>query len=83
MSTTAEKIIDIRKHCNMTQDVFALAIGVTQSAVSLYESGRRLPTIRVCYKIIGLGKAHGVKTSLESLIPEEDLIYDDRRTCAA
>ena len=51
METINERILKIRKECGLSQDAFAERIGVTKSAISGYEIGRREPTLQIIKSI--------------------------------
>ena len=51
MDTINERILKIRKECGLSQETFAERIGVTKSAISGYEIGRREPTLQIIKSI--------------------------------
>lgn len=79
-----KNIRKIRAKAGMSQQQFALTIGVTQSAVSLYESGGRLPTLRTVYKILDLCELEGLgKYKISDLIPREDVLLSEHEVLCA
>ena len=49
-----EKLKELRKAHNYTQDYVAAALGVVRQTYSHYESGRRTPGPDILYKLAGL-----------------------------
>lgn len=43
--TLAENIQVYRKRCNLSQEQLAIAIGVTQNAISRFERGTKVPSV--------------------------------------
>ncbi len=73
--TFGKRLKTIRKEKGFTQKDIALSLGVTETAISQYESGKRNPSILV---IEDLAKALGV--AVQTLVSEENasLLYDAR-----
>lgn len=67
---TAHRLREIRESTGLSMNKFARSVGVTTSSWSLYESGKRLPTIATCYKIIDFMRAFGRNLTIEWLRPE-------------
>ena len=82
--TTAEKIRELRVALGFSQVQFADAIGVTQSAISRYEAGNRYPTVRICYRMLGVAARDGaehVASTLEDLLPINILMSEIDARC--
>ena len=45
------KIRDYIKHCQITQLQFAEACGISRQSLSYYINGKRIPTLKVAWKI--------------------------------
>ena len=58
-----------REKARLGQKEFAALIGVTPSAVCMYEAGTRMPPIPRVQKIIAVLKAYKVKCSVNDLFP--------------
>ena len=82
--TTGEKIRELREALGLSQNKFAEVIGVTQSAISRYEAGNRYPTVRVCYRMLGVAARDGaghVASNLEDLLPISILMSEIDARC--
>lgn len=66
-----EKLKKIRNDLGLSQWDLANLLCVKQSTLSNYETGKRSPSFRVCYKLIKLCKLKGININLEYLKPEE------------
>ena len=62
---------NIRNHLELSQEEFAKILSMRQSTLSNYETGKRKPSLRVCYKIIRLMQLKNITVALEDLRPEE------------
>jgi DNA-binding XRE family transcriptional regulator len=62
---------NIRHHLELSQEEFAKILSMRQSTLSNYETGKRKPSLRVCYKIIRLMQLKNIVVALEDLRPEE------------
>lgn len=84
--TVASKIKEVRKKCGMTQSNFAKAIGVSRSAVSMWELGSVNPTISNLIEIIkvtGVDKDYfsdALASDKNRLIEEIDETIKDKNT---
>lgn len=58
---------DIRRTLNLSQAELASAMGVTQSALSQYETGRCQPLIKHAKKLIAFAGGRGILISLEDV----------------
>lgn len=65
-NSTNNKIVELLKQSNMTQKELSEATGITESAISRYVKGDRLPRGVNLIKL-----AQALKTTPESLIDEE------------
>ena len=82
--STAIRIKKIRSDLGISQEEFAKCLGVTQSAICLYEGGKRLPTMRVAYKISDLARLEGVgEYDISEIIPREEVLLSEREVYAA
>jgi len=82
----AGKIKEIRLATDVNQEDFAVSLGITQSAVSLYESGARIPTVRICYRILNYcdhNDLHHLAKTLEDLLPREAIFLSEREVLVA
>lgn len=61
----------LRIYLQLDQHSFANLLNMKQSTVSNYETGKRKPSLRVCYKLINLAKLKGIVISIEDLRPDE------------
>ena len=59
-------LIGHREHKNVSQEELAAATGLTQAAISYWESGKRIPNIQACIK---LADFYGI--SLDELVGHE------------
>lgn len=62
---------DLRLQMNLSQIDLANLLSIKQSTLSNYETGKRNPSLRICYKLMKLAKLKGLKVSLEDLRPDE------------
>lgn len=58
---------DIRRTLNLSQAELASAMGVTQSALSQYETGRCQPLIKHARRLIAFAEGQGVLISLDDV----------------
>lgn len=56
-----------RKKLNMKQSEFSNLVGVTQDAISVYETGRRAPTLKVMLRIAKALGADEVRISTKGV----------------
>jgi transcriptional regulator with XRE-family HTH domain len=68
--STANRIKAARLATGLSMHKFAALCGITTSSQSLYEAGKRLPTVETCYRIIEIMKEYGMVLNLEWLRPE-------------
>lgn len=61
----------LRHQLELSQEELASLLSMRQSTLSNYETGKRKPSLRVCYQIIKLMKLKNVIVSLEDLRPDE------------
>lgn len=61
----------LRSKLELSQEELASLLNMKQSTLSNYETGKRKPSLAVCYKIIRLMKLKDIIVSLEELRPEE------------
>lgn len=67
MSTLIKKL---RVDLDLSQKELADLIGIKQSTLSNYETGKRNPSLRICYRFIKLCKIREIYITLEELRPE-------------
>ena len=60
---------EIRESIPLTQADVARQLGVTQGAISHYESHRRKPDLDTCRKIVDALNKLGAKCSLDDVFP--------------
>lgn len=60
---------EARKKAGMSQKDLAGHLGLTQSAVAHYESGRRVPSLDACRRIVAAFNAQGHECGLEDVFP--------------
>lgn len=70
MQQIGENISRLRKEQNMTQDEFALRLGVTPQAVSKWERGYSLPDVTLVAEICRL-----LKVRADFLLGMEDVLF--------
>ena len=68
---TAERIKELRCNLKLSMRGFARALKISSSTFSYYESGKRLPSLETCYKIIRYSKEHGIDVDINYLRPNE------------
>lgn len=74
-----ERLKQIRIASGFSQAKFAVFLGVSQSCVSYYENGERIPTVATCYRYIDIHNDYGEEPiSLEDLIPRHQVVFEDR-----
>lgn len=61
--------LEARKRLNITQRAMADALGVSRSAISMYETGQRAPEMPQAWKLLDLCRAHRVRMTLEDVYP--------------
>lgn len=61
----------LRNQLELSQEDLASLLSMRQSTLSNYETGKRKPSLRVCYKIIRLMKLKHIVVALEDLRPDE------------
>ena len=61
----------LRSQLELSQEDLANLLNMRQSTLSNYETGKRKPSLSVCYKIIRLMKLKNIIIALEDLRPEE------------
>ena len=66
----SKQIVQLRKKKGMSQSQLAKALGVSPSAIGMYEQGRRVPTLDI---IIAMGQLFEV--SLDYLITGTESCY--------
>lgn len=59
----------IREKAGVTQAVLAQMIGLTQSAIAHYESGRRKPPLDECRRIVAALNTSGADVTLDDVFP--------------
>jgi putative transcriptional regulator len=59
----------IREKAGLTQVVLARYIGLTQSAIAHYESGRRKPPLDECRRIVIALNTSGADVTLDDVFP--------------
>lgn len=68
---SAHKFKSLRLQMNLSQIDLANLLSIKQSTLSNYETGKRNPSLGVCYKLIRLAKLKDIKIDIEHLRPEE------------
>ncbi|HFH3021168.1 helix-turn-helix transcriptional regulator [Pseudomonas aeruginosa] len=61
-----------RKQAGLTQTELAKSVGLTQGAITHYETGRRTPELNLCRRIVAALNAGGSSFSLEDVFPEPE-----------
>lgn len=67
-----ETIRRIRERLGMSQEEFAKNIGCQQSAVSKFELGRKIPSLKTAKQIINLAKERKIKIKLEDIFSDDE-----------
>jgi DNA-binding XRE family transcriptional regulator len=62
---------NIRLDLNLSQIDLSNLLSIKQSTLSNYETGKRKPSLRICYKLIKLAKLKGININIEKLRPDE------------
>ena len=70
MTTTAERIREIRLSLGLSQKNLAEMLNLTQGTISNCENGIRCLSIKSCYKLIKIARIGGKEISIEYLRPE-------------
>ncbi|HHG9944784.1 TPA: helix-turn-helix transcriptional regulator [Yersinia enterocolitica] len=65
------RICEYRGKAGLSQKNFAELMGVTQSAIGHYETGRRTPNISVCKRIVACLGSVGIECDLGDLFPND------------
>gem|GEM_PF-4009056 len=68
---TNDFIKHLRLEMNLSQIEICNLLSIKQSTFSNYETGKRKPSISICYKLIKLAKIKGITVTLENIIPDE------------
>lgn len=63
--TSAHAVKSIRLTLGLNHEQFAELFGITASAISHYEAGRRVPRANLVKEILNLAKKHKIKVSAE------------------
>ena len=69
--STKHRLKELRERLGLSMRGICEEIGLSCSTFSYYESGKRLPSIETCYKIIEYAKGRGVNVSIEWLRPND------------
>lgn len=69
--SSASVFKSLRNQLELSQEDLASLLSMRQSTLSNYETGKRKPSLPVCYRIIRLMKLKNILVSLEELRPEE------------
>ena len=72
MSTFGERIVEIRKMRNLTQQELGEAIGVDKRVISKYEKNQTVPSVMVANSI-----ANSLDVSLDYLIGSDKALFID------
>ena len=72
-------IRDLRRRMDMSQKEMATLVGVSQGAVSGWESGAFVPNDEAMVKLLLI--VHGAKSLLDSFVDEESHKDDDEEPC--
>jgi len=65
--TVMKKLASYRDQAKLTQKQLARLAGVSQSAISHWENGKRAPSIRTLKRLIVVFKRRKVKVNLEDI----------------
>ena len=68
---SADVFKSLRVSLELSQIDLANLLSIKQSTLSNYETGKRKPSLGVCYKIIRLMQLKNITIALEDLRPEE------------
>lgn len=69
----AVRVREARKESGMTQEELATAVGVTQAAVTQWETGKSTPTLPV---LIRLSETLGCTIDFLAGVPDKDIISE-------
>jgi len=69
--SSADVFKSLRVLLELSQIDLANLLSIKQSTLSNYETGKRKPSLGVCYKLMKLVKLKNVHIDLEDLRPEE------------
>lgn len=61
----------LRLKMEFSQIELSNLLSIKQSTLSNYETGKRNPSLKICYKLIKLAKLKNIIISIENLRPEE------------
>lgn len=71
MSTLgSENLKELREKMGLTQVELARKLDVSNATVGMYETGKRMPSFKVCKKYQLLASTYGILVPLEYLRPE-------------
>ena len=70
--STGQIIRGIRERLDMSQIEFSKSIGCSQSALSKYELGQDMPSIKVAKSLVKFVKSKRIKIKLEDVFPDGD-----------
>jgi transcriptional regulator with XRE-family HTH domain len=69
--TTGERIKALRMQLNLTQEMFAKAIGLRSSQIiKYYESGARQPSVFTAKYIIQFAAKNGIELDMNDIFPQ-------------
>jgi len=71
MMSSAQTVKKIRNNLCLDQEEFAQLLGITTSAVSNYETGRRFPRVDLIRKMIQLSNKNKLNFTLEDFFKED------------
>ncbi|HXK00740.1 MAG TPA: helix-turn-helix transcriptional regulator [Buchnera sp. (in: enterobacteria)] len=68
---SSERLKKLRKKLGFNQKELSDLLFIKQCTLSNYETGKRKPSLKVCYNIIRLAKLKNIEIKLEYLMPLE------------
>lgn len=62
---------NLRLKMDFSQIELSNLLSIKQSTLSNYETGKRKPSLKICYKLIKLARLKNISINIENLRPEE------------
>ena len=59
-----------RLEAGISQNYLSSLLNISQSVLSNYETGKRQPSLKVCYKFIKILKLKNIDVNIEDIRPE-------------
>jgi transcriptional regulator with XRE-family HTH domain len=67
----SERIKTLRNQMNLTQIQLSNLLNIDQCTLSNYETGKRKPSFKICYRLIKIAKLKDINVDIEYLRPDE------------